>query len=63
MSSYNNKIGIYKQICYNLKQVIWMKKKKKKKFCQYFNIFLLVIGIIFLILLYFTNVLSLLYFT
>ncbi len=63
MSSYNNKIGIYRQICYNLKQVIWMKKKKKKKFYQYFNIFLLIMGIVFLILLYFTNVLSLLYFS
>ena len=39
-----------------------MKKKKKKKFYQYFNIFLLIMGIVFLILLYFTNVLSLLYF-
>ena len=40
-----------------------MKKKKKRKFYQYFNIFLLFAGIIFLILLYFTNVLSLLYFS
>lgn len=36
MSSYNNKIGIYKQICYNLKQVIWMKKKKKEKILPVF---------------------------
>ena len=39
-----------------------MKKKKKKKFYQYFNVLLLVVNIIFLILLYFTNVLNLLYF-
>lgn len=36
-------------------------KKKKKRFYHYFNILLLLIGIIFLALLYFTNVLNLVY--
>ena len=39
-----------------------MKKKKKRKFYQIFNILLLIVSIIFLGIIYVTNVLSIGYF-